>query len=302
MTGIFRRSLLRPIAVAVYCARMHDNSVTTGATQALRRGVLVVLAAALLLAIGPGDAEAARKARRAKRPAVAVKAKARPLDLVWHVETLSGDVLETRAGDGPINPASVTKVATTLWALERLGPGHRFTTRLLSSSAAAPVRGELAGDLLVDGNGDPDFQTENALLLAHELNRAGVTRVRGALVVNHAFWMGWEGGSAHREMDPVKRALVMGARLRQAFDPQRWNGGLRQAWRELAIRRGFDVAHPPRVTFGSPTAQSRHVVGEPLVEHRSRPLAEILRRLNCFSNNDIERVGASLGTAEDMGR
>ena len=50
--------------------------------------------------------------------------------LVWHVETLAGEQVDSRSADEPINPASVVKVATTLWALEKLGPEHRFATRV----------------------------------------------------------------------------------------------------------------------------------------------------------------------------
>lgn len=274
------------------------------ASSSAPRVAAIVLALVVLLGpLSVGDAEA-RTQKRAKRPTAGrtTKAKPRPIGLVWHVETLGGDVLDTSAGDIPINPASVTKVATTLWALEVLGPQHRFETRLLTDGPATPVRGFLPGNLVVEGGRDPDFQLENALLLARELNQAGITGFRGGLVVDRAFWLGWEGGSQHREPDPVKRALVMAARLRQAFDPDRWNGSLRRAWRDLALRQGFDPARPPRVTFLGPAGQTVDGRGAPLAVHRSRPLVATLRRLNCFSNNDIERVGESLGEGRDMGR
>ena len=37
-----------------------------------------------------------------------------------------------------------------------------------------------------------------------------------------------------------------------------------------------------------------------LVVHRSQALAEVLRRFNCYSNNDIERVAADLGPMQDL--
>ena len=37
-----------------------------------------------------------------------------------------------------------------------------------------------------------------------------------------------------------------------------------------------------------------------LVVHRSQTLADTLRRFNCYSNNDIERVAASLGPADEL--
>ena len=41
--------------------------------------------------------------------------------LLFHAETLEGAVLESRGADTPFNPASLIKVGTSLWALERLG-------------------------------------------------------------------------------------------------------------------------------------------------------------------------------------
>ena len=41
--------------------------------------------------------------------------------LVWHVETEDGRPVDARDADSPINPASVTKVATSLRSEERRG-------------------------------------------------------------------------------------------------------------------------------------------------------------------------------------
>lgn len=271
--------------------------------RAARTVVLPLALLAMVSAMTVDVAEAARPRRgrisKHQPRRSAKKPQASPLSgLVWHVETIEGASLDSRLADDPINPASVTKVATTLWALETLGPDHRFDTRVL---AGGPVRdGELDGDLLVQGGGDPDFQVENALLLAHELNQKGVRRVSGALVVDHRFWMGREDGSQGRIANPAKRAVVMAARLRQALDPARWNGLIRYAWTQLALRRGFDVSRPPRVTIAGKTEQDDTLAGDTLFVHRSRPLVQTLRQLDAYSNNDIERVGANIGTPTEM--
>ncbi len=239
-----------------------------------------------------GKRAAAKK--RGRRPA------APPAALVYHVESLDGTPLESFRGEDAINPASVTKVATTLWALERLGPSYRFETRFAARDGAAVRAGELAGDLVVAGGGDPDFQPENALLVARQLNEQGVRRVAGGLVVTDRFWMGYEGGRDGRDPNAARRAQLMAARLRQAFDPARWNGLTRRAWIDLAQRRGFDVAKPPKVVLAGATRYDPAAGGETLVVHRSRPLAEILRRMNAYSNNDIERVGENLGSPAEM--
>jgi D-alanyl-D-alanine carboxypeptidase/D-alanyl-D-alanine-endopeptidase (penicillin-binding protein 4) len=225
----------------------------------------------------------------------------RPVDLVWCVETLDGQPVESQKGDEPINPASVVKVATSLWALERLGPDFRFETRFFARGSIDPEHRTLHGDLVVLGSGDPDFHVENAFLVAQALNRMEVERVTGAVIVNRSFWMGWENGSEGREPDPVKRGLLMAARLRQALDPKLWNRATRATWREFAERRGLDASHPPRVAvLGGAGTDGDVTTGEMLVVHRSQPLVEILRRFNCYSNNDIERVAADLGPTQDL--
>ncbi len=221
--------------------------------------------------------------------------------MVWHVETLAGDVLDSRYADEPINPASVVKVATSWWALDKLGPDHRFETRFRVRGTLDREKGILRGDLVVEGGGDPDFQAENAFLTAAALNRLDVRQVTGALVVNHRFWMGWEDGSAGMERDPDRRAALMGTRLKQALDPRAWSRSTRAAWREFAGRRGLYADHPPRVAIAKGVRVDDATDGaEVAVVHRSKPLADTLRRFNCFSNNDIERVGAALGPAGEL--
>lgn len=225
-----------------------------------------------------------------------------PVPLVFHVETLDGRVVASSGADEPINPASIAKVATTLWALERLGPGHRFETRFRAAGTVDRRAGVLRGDLEVEGGADPDFHAENALLVAARLNELGVRRVTGKVVVNERFWMGWEGGSAGRLSDPRARALRMGARLRRAFDPRLWDRRTRAAWRSVAARHGLDQSRPPSVTAAGGVGFGPAVRGELLVVHRSPPLAATLRRFNCYSNNDIERIAFSLGSAADLAR
>ena len=45
----------------------------------------------------------------------------------------SGAVLEARAPDQPVPPASVAKAVTALYALEILGPDYRFATQVLAA-------------------------------------------------------------------------------------------------------------------------------------------------------------------------
>lgn len=89
----------------------------------------------------------------------------------------SGLRLESVAGDKGLPPASVTKALTCLYALDALGPDHRFRTRLLTTG---PVRdGVLDGDLVLAGGGDPTLGTDELADLAAQLKQAGLREIRG---------------------------------------------------------------------------------------------------------------------------
>ena len=257
----------------------------------MKRAVATFLLLLVPLSAAATAAPAKRTARRA-RP---------PIQLVWHVEDAQGHEVESRLADEPVNPASVVKIATTLWALERLGPEFRYETRCFARGSFDRERGVVQGDLVIQGSGDPDFHVENAFLLAEALNAVGVREVSGALVVNRWFWMGWENGSAGTEPDPVKRGLLMAGRLKQVLDSRRWSSATRRSWWEFAARNGRNGSTPPRVLVrGGIGVDGDTTRGELLVVHRSKPLVDALRRFDCFSNNDIERVAAGLGPLDEL--
>ena len=101
-----------------------------------------------------------------------------------YVETLNGgEPVAMMNEDSLFNPASVIKLATSLAALNKLGPNHRFHTDLLANGEIDEKAGELNGDLILFSGRDPSFSLSDARRAGESLRRFGVRRVNGSLVV-----------------------------------------------------------------------------------------------------------------------
>ena len=83
-----------------------------------------------------------------------------------------------------MNPASVMKLVTTYAALELLTPAYTWNTEALSE--AAPVNGQLAGNLYLRGSGDQRLALEQFWLLLRQLRARGVADIGGDLVVDRS--------------------------------------------------------------------------------------------------------------------
>ncbi len=93
------------------------------------------------------------------------------------IDVATGATLDAVDPDLPLPPASVAKVLTTLYALDRLGPSHRFVTRVVS---------EASGDVVLTGTGDPTLSTDGLGDLAAAVRAQGVVGVTGRYAVNAA--------------------------------------------------------------------------------------------------------------------
>lgn len=92
-------------------------------------------------------------------------------------DAATGVMLESGGADQPMAPASVCKAVTSLYALEKLGPVHRFTTRVMRVGAV--VDGRLEGDLILAGGGDPTLDTDSLGDLVAALAATGLREVTG---------------------------------------------------------------------------------------------------------------------------
>ena len=212
------------------------------------------------------------------------------------VTTLKGEVLAEHNADKLFNPASVTKIATSLTAISRLGPDFKFRTSLYTDGKLDPATGILLGSLYLIGSGDPAFFNENAMMIADKLNRAGIREVEGDLVVLGHFYFNFS------------RSLEVSAKtFRTVMTPENWSAAVRSSYsRFLAMRAAEDAngaqsnarqgaasVGPPSLkisgkTITNPTVNTTSLT--PIAVHTSLPLLRVLKGLNDFSNNWMATV------------
>lgn len=212
------------------------------------------------------------------------------------VTTLKGEVLAEHNADRLFNPASVTKIATSLTAISRLGPDFKFRTALYTDGVLDPATGILHGSLYVIGSGDPAMFPENAMMIADKLNRSGIREVDGNLVVLGQFFFNF---STSREASAKA--------FRAVLTPETWSAQAKAAYpRFLAIRsaegtqgqsKAPPLSGPPSLkitgaTITDPVVNTSKL--SPLAVHTSLPLLRVLKGLNDFSNNWMATVIGNL--------
>ena len=138
--------------------------------------------------------------------------------------TLDGTPLLSYNVDCFFNPASVVKLATSEVALERLGPDYQFPTAFFTNGGLNPTTGELFGDLIILGTGDPSFTTESVFYIARELRMRGIRRIKGNLVVKGQLYTDLTGDL------PSAYGRAIGL-LEEAFASADFAEGVR-SWRE----------------------------------------------------------------------
>jgi D-alanyl-D-alanine carboxypeptidase/D-alanyl-D-alanine-endopeptidase (penicillin-binding protein 4) len=102
------------------------------------------------------------------------------------VKTLDGDTVYSRESAGRQQPASNTKLVTSVAAFDVLGPDYRFDTTVHAAGRrSGPV---LNGDLYLKGTGDPTVLAADYDALAGQVAAAGVKFVRGKLVADDTWF------------------------------------------------------------------------------------------------------------------
>jgi D-alanyl-D-alanine carboxypeptidase/D-alanyl-D-alanine-endopeptidase (penicillin-binding protein 4) len=118
----------------------------------------------------------------------------------WGIEIVSlesGRTIYEHNSHKLLKPASNAKLYTSALALDRLGSEYRIKTSIYSSGEPAP-NGELKGNLVVYGRGDPSFAarfnngnyTDLLKPLVRAITQAGTRHVTGDLIGDETFFEG----------------------------------------------------------------------------------------------------------------
>ncbi|MEV3927662.1 D-alanyl-D-alanine carboxypeptidase/D-alanyl-D-alanine endopeptidase [Actinomadura coerulea] len=97
----------------------------------------------------------------------------------------TGKVLFTKDADKALVPGSNQKLLTTAAALDVLGSGYRFSTRVLAT--AKPGR-RIRGNLYLQGMGDPSIRQADYDTLAGQLASSGIKEITGNLVADDTWF------------------------------------------------------------------------------------------------------------------
>lgn len=193
------------------------------------------------------------------------------------IETEWADLADHQ-GNLPASGASLTKIATTLAAVETWPLDHRFATRFYSTGEVK--NGVLEGDLIIEGEGDPLFVWEEAIAVGNGLDQLGIRQVKGDLIITGQFAMNFQ-------TDPLKA----GELLKIGLDQSKWSKETQKAFQSLP---SGTQAPQVKILGRVRASQIRPENARLLLRHQSLTLTELLRQMNIYSNNVMSEMLAEL--------
>jgi D-alanyl-D-alanine carboxypeptidase/D-alanyl-D-alanine-endopeptidase (penicillin-binding protein 4) len=185
-------------------------------------------------------------------------------------------LLASHQGTVAMPAASLTKIATSLAALSTWGPDYQFETPILATGQVH--NGELQGDLIIQGTGDPLIVSEDAIALGNALNKIGITRITGNLIITGRFMLNFE-----------PEPLQAGEMLKKFLDPKKWDDEVQEEFALLP-----EGTHRPTITIAGAVRAVSSIEAVtnpiPLMRHRSLPLTYLLKSMNNHSNNEMSQL------------
>lgn len=108
---------------------------------------------------------------------------------VFAVSLKDGRVVCSLDGRKLFNPASIQKTLTAVVALDKLGADYHWKTSVYADQEIG-ADGILNGDLIVYGEGAPDFNTEALENLVSQMQAKGLKRVSGNIIGDSSYFRG----------------------------------------------------------------------------------------------------------------
>lgn len=183
--------------------------------------------------------------------------------------------------------ASLTKIATSLAALEVYGVHHQFET--LVKRTGQVKNGVLQGNLIIEGGSDPFFVWEEAIALANTLHESGIQKVRGNLIITGNFFMNYQ-----------QDAETSSHQFTKALNYQLWSEEIRQQYQKFAP----EIPRPEIQILGDVIINENYKSfkkATTIIRHQSPPLLTILQQMNIYSNNKMaELLAQSVGGAQSV--
>ncbi|MBX9704588.1 MAG: D-alanyl-D-alanine carboxypeptidase/D-alanyl-D-alanine-endopeptidase, partial [Silvanigrellaceae bacterium] len=103
------------------------------------------------------------------------------------VSLSDGKVIASQNADQMVTPASISKLVIAGQSLDTWGPDKSFVTKIYSRGSLNE-NGTLKGHLVFYGGGDPYIVNEKLWFLTTDVQRYGIKKIEGNLIVNNSFF------------------------------------------------------------------------------------------------------------------
>ncbi len=204
--------------------------------------------------------------------------------------------------DQPVRLASVMKLMTTFWALEKLGgPNYRWKTRIFIQ----PSNGEVH----IEGSRDPFFHRDRIYFLISDLNRLGIKKIN-RLTADRNFKLdsglveASHGNAINEDHRNGSIINIDAATLKESFNTSSWWNLRKRTYAQVRAENAQQNL-PASIEMSVDAADvvpSNPLAGKPGVkvyEVRSAPLRYYLKRMNIASINPMaDELFHSLGGSD----
>ncbi|MGC9351530.1 MAG: D-alanyl-D-alanine carboxypeptidase/D-alanyl-D-alanine endopeptidase, partial [Sulfurovum sp.] len=129
-------------------------------------------------------------------------------DVSIYIKELGSDRVVASLNAGTIRkPASVIKVVTAYGALLKLGFDYRWPTEFYMNGYLRS--GELQGDLMVKGYGDPSLGSDDLEDIVLQIKEKGIAQINGDIVIDRSYFDVGDQDSAHFDNYPYSAYNAM---------------------------------------------------------------------------------------------